>query len=249
MDDLNKPENGVDSPAASGLGPLANNSRKGSAWRQSRWLAFVEFAIVGLVFVADHYHFIPLSKTPFLLLIGWISLRIRQIPWSAVGFTLNRSWARTLIFGIAGGLILELFQLFVTQPLLTRLTGKQPDLSDFQSFHGNIKYCLLGLVFAWTFAAFGEELVWRGYLMNRAAGLLCGTRAAWICSLVLVNAVFGCAHSYQGLTGILEEALAGLFLGLMYLRSGKNLAVPILAHGVSDTLDVVLMFFGKMPGA
>jgi membrane protease YdiL (CAAX protease family) len=42
--------------------------------------------------------------------------------------------------------------------------------------------------------------------------------------------------------------LAGIFIGLMYLRSGKNLAVPILAHGVCDTLDVLLLFLGKYPG-
>jgi membrane protease YdiL (CAAX protease family) len=40
----------------------------------------------------------------------------------------------------------------------------------------------------------------------------------------------------------------GLLLGLIYLRTGRNLAVPIIAHGVSDTIDFVLIFFGKYPG-
>ena len=34
----------------------------------------------------------------------------------------------------------------------------------------------------------------------------------------------------------------------MYLRTGKNLTVPIIAHGVSDTLDILLIFLGKFPG-
>jgi hypothetical protein len=55
-------------------------------------------------------------------------------------------------------------------------------------------------------------------------------------------------HSYQGLTGIIEEGLAGLFLAFMYLCTGKNLAVPFVAHGTADTLDVILLFLGKYPG-
>jgi hypothetical protein len=113
---------------------------------------------------------------------------------------------------------------------------------------GNVKYALLGVALSWTLAAFGEELVWRGYLMNRAADLGRGSRFAWIFSLLLVSAVFGSSHSDQGLTGQIIEGVAGFFLGLMYLRSGRNLAVPIVAHGACDTLDMVLLFFGRYPG-
>ena len=144
--------------------------------------------------------------------------------------------------------MLEAFQLLVTQPLLAKMVGKEPDLDMFRMLAGNIKMTLLFIVLSWTLAAFGEELFWRGYLMNRVADVFGRTNAAFIVSLVIVNIVFGLAHGYQGLTGWIEEGLAGLFLGLMYLRTGRNLCVPIIAHGVSDTIDMVLMFFGKMPG-
>jgi membrane protease YdiL (CAAX protease family) len=216
--------------------------------RQSNRLALVEFVIVALIFIADHRHLIPVSKTPFLLLLGWISLRIRKRSWRDVGLSRNRSWTLTLTLGVGGGLLLEVFQLFVTQPLLARLTGEQPDLSDFRLITGNVKYALIGVALAWTLAAMGEELVWRGYLMNRVAGLRRGTRVAWFCSLLAVNALFGLAHSNQGPTGIIEEGIAGVFLAGMYLQTGENLAVPILAHGTSDTLDVLLLFLGKYPG-
>lgn len=84
--------------------------------------------------------------------------------------------------------------------------------------------------------------------MNRVADLGNRTRLAWFCSLVLVHAAFGLAHSYQGVTGIIEEGFAGVLLGVMYLGTGKNLSVPIIAHGISDTLDLLLIFLGKMPG-
>ena len=40
----------------------------------------------------------------------------------------------------------------------------------------------------------------------------------------------------------------GVLLGLLYLGSGRNLSVPIVAHGVADTVDLLLIFFGKYPG-
>jgi hypothetical protein len=123
------------------------------------------------------------------------------------------------------------------------------DLSDFRLLQGNIKYLLLGIALSWTLAALGEELVWRGYLMNRVAGLGNFTRVAWIVALIVTSAVFGSSHCDQGITGQIEEGIAGAFLAAMYLATRKNLAVPILAHGASDTLDMILLFLGKYPGA
>jgi len=222
--------------------------RKPEGWRQSNWLAFAEFALVALVFVADNKHLIPVSKTPFLLLLGWISIRIRGLRWRNLGFTLNRGWLLTLALGVGAGLLMEAFELFVSQPLLIRITGKQPDLSDFQAIYGNLKWTLILLALTWPLAAFGEEMVWRGYLMNRVAGIGKHTRLAWIVGLVAVNMAFGYAHSYQGITGIIDEGLMGVLLGLFYLGTGCNLSVPIIAHGVADTVDLLLIFFGKYPG-
>lgn len=225
-----------------------NSMRPAKGWRENKWMALAEFALVALIFLADHWHLIPLSKTPFLLLLGWISLRLRRANWQSVGFARYRNWAITATIGIAAGVLTEAFQLLATQPLLVRLTGKQPDLNDFRMLTGNLKMALIGFAFSWTFAAFGEEMVWRGYLMNRVADLGNRTRRAWICSLIAVSVAFGMAHAYQGITGIVEEGIAGLLLGIIYLGTGRNLAVPIIAHGVADTIDVVLIFLGKYPG-
>ena len=224
------------------------NDNPPTAWRQSKWLALAEFALVALIFFADKKHLIPVSKTPFLLLLGWISLRLRGLRWRDVGLTKNRSWLLTLALGVGAGLVMEAFELFVSQPLLIRFTGKQPDLSDFQAIHGNLKLALIFLGLVWTLAAFGEEMVWRGYLMNRVADLGKRTRLAWTVSLVVVNLAFGSAHSYQGITGLIDEGLMGVLLGVMYLGAGCNLFVPIVAHGVADTVDLLLIFFGKYPG-
>lgn len=229
-------------------GSLPGTKSPGKLWRDSPWLAFVEFLIVALIFYADHRKLIPVSKTPELLLLGWVSLRLRGLRWRLVGLTRYRSWPVTIATGVALGAVLETFQLLVTQPILSRLIGRQPDLKLFRMLTGNIRMTLIFIALSWTLAAFGEELFWRGYLMNRVADLGRHTPRAWVVSLVVVSTVVGLAHGYQGLTGWVDEGIAGLYLGLMYLRTGKNLSVPIIAHGVADTIDMVLIFFGKMPG-
>ena len=227
---------------------VESTSNRGGAWRDSRWLVLVEFALVAAIYVARQHHILKVSATPYLLLLAWISLRLRRVQWKQIGFTRYRTWATTLLLGIACGVGLELFDLFGKQPLLIRLLGKPPDLSNFDTVRGNLKIALVMIAVIWILAAFGEELVYRGYLMNRVADLGRCTSTAWIVSLFLTSALFGLAHYQQGLTGIVEEGSDGLLLGLMYLACRRNLAIPIVIHGVCDTIDIALLFLGKYPG-
>ncbi len=217
-------------------------------WREGRLLALGELALVASVFVADRHGLIPLSKTPFLLALGWVSLRIRGVRWRDLGLVRFRNWSTTLAIGAAAGIGMELLDLFVTKPLEVRFLGSPPDLSDFLPLVGNLKLTLLGLLAVWVVAAVGEELVWRGYLMTRLAGVFGNSRASWVVSLLLVSAAFGFAHANQGLPGMIQEGFAGLLLGFLYLACGRNLAVPIVAHGITDTIDLVLIFTGRYPG-
>lgn len=216
--------------------------------RDSVWLALFEFAVVALIFEADLHHHIYLSKTPYLFLLGWASLRLRGLRWKDVGFAPPRSWAQAFVIGIAAGLAIELFELFVSQPLLARWIGKMPDLSDFSGLVGNWKLTLFFIVLLWVLAALGEEIVYRGYLMNRLAGLFRNSKAAWIASLFVISIVFGCGHIDQGATGMIENIWDGLLLGALYLACGRNLAAPVIAHAMTDTVDFILIYLGKYPG-
>ena len=224
----------------------ANGDDRG--WKNSRWLVAFEFSIVAGVYVARAHHILKFSSVPYLFMLAWTSLRVRGVQWRQIGFARYRNWATTLGLGIASGAGLELFDLFGKQPLLTQLLGRPPDLSGLPAVRGNLTLAMVLIVVIWFVAAFGEELVYRGYMMNRIAGLGRGSQMAWVLSLFLISAVFGVSHYRQGLTGVIEEGSDGLILGLMYLACRRNLAVPIVAHGVCDTIDIVLLFLGKYPG-
>ncbi len=84
--------------------------------------------------------------------------------------------------------------------------------------------------------------------MKRIAQLLGEGRTAWVASLLLSSILFGWGHTEQGVSGWIQEGLSGFLLGVLFLLSKRNLAVPIVAHGVSNTVAFVLIYFGQYPG-
>lgn len=200
------------------------------------------------IVVGDFHGLVPVTSTPFLLALGWVSLRQRGLRWRDVGFVWPRGGSGDLAIGAVAGIGMELLSTFVTVPLLSHLIGSPPDLSEFRPVVGSVQLLVFWLALSWTLAALGEELVYRGYLMPRIAGIAGGSRAAWLSSLLITSALFGWGHGGQGLAGMLQEGFAGVLLGLLYLGCGRKLTIPIMAHGAANTLAFVLIFLDRYPG-
>lgn len=207
-----------------------------------------EVALFALIFWADGAGLVPLSKTPFLFLVAWISLRLRGLGWRSAGLEMDRRWASLVGIGIVAGAAFWAFEYFVENPVLYRLTGRYPDLDVFESLVGNIRLLAILIAFNLVFAAFGEEMVWRGYALPRVAEILGGSRFAWAASLLAVNATFGLAHLYQGESGIVQATVQGVLLGLLYLATGRNLLAPIAAHFTANNCDFIAIYLGLHPG-
>ena len=211
-------------------------------------LFVVEILLFAAVFWADAAGYVPLSKTPFLLLIAWLSLRLRGLGWRSAGLTWPSGGARLLALGLAAGVLFWALEYFVANPVLHHFTGKYPDLSDFRFIVGNEGMLALILLLNLVLAGFGEEMVWRGYALPRVAGLLGESRAAWLIAIIGVNVAFGLAHTYQGEPGVLQAAVQGVLLGLLYLFTGRNLIAPVAAHFSANTCDFVLIYLGRHLG-
>lgn len=194
---------------------------------------------------------IPFGGTPVLIALGALSLWLRGEGARGVG--LRRapppSWRRVVLLGVGVGLGYQLLSLYVVEPLTARFVGKLPDVSMFTALKGNVRLLLVYTGVSWTLAGFGEEFVYRGYLLNRIAQLLGREgRGAWIAALGATTVLFGLGHVYQGASGMIDTALAGLVFGVLYILCGRNLWVPIIAHGVADTTAFALLYFDKYPG-
>jgi membrane protease YdiL (CAAX protease family) len=229
-------------PAESGLARL----RRGLS--ESRALLIFELLAVAAIFVADDVlHLIWLSKTLYLFVLGALSLLARGVSWGDIGFRFPRHWPMLVLIGVGAGALIEAQELYFTQPLLIQFTGRMPDLSDFHGVRGNWKYVWLGVPFIWVLAAFGEEWVYRGYLMNRLADLFGRRWTGWVVAVIAVNVVFGLAHFYQGPIGMIEAGEDGLLFAFVYFVTGRNLIAPMIAHGIQDSTDLFLAFTGHYP--
>jgi len=189
------------------------------------------------------FHVVP-NEVPILVVLGLVSIRLRNGGFAALGFRRPDSWRRIVLIAIAAAALRIVLGQFVIDPLTALVWPLAAAPAGVESIAGDIGTALLYLGIVWTFAAFGEEIAYRGYLMNRAADVGGRTTAAWWIAVVVVSILFGYGHFYKGPSGIVDSGIAGLILGVAYLASGRNLWTTVLAHGFIDTFGVVCLYFG-----
>lgn len=208
-----------------------------------RALSLLEL-LAGSVIVIGHnvFRILP-NEVPILFVLGLISLQLRDGCWRAAGFRNPSSWWRLVLTAAAAAVLLQLKSV-VTEPIGVWIWHRPPQISGV--FHGilSAKDMLKGLGLVWTFAAFGEEVAYRGYLLRRAADVGNWSKAACGFALLWSSVLFGFGHYYKGPSGVLESAVSGLILGGAYLLTKRVLWAPILAHGLSDTFAVVVSYLG-----
>ena len=207
-------------------------------------MSALEF-LVGALIVIGHnvFHIVP-NEVPILVVLGLLSVWLRKGEWSALGFRRPASWIRIVQIALAAAALRILLGQFVVDPLTARIWPPANGPAGSEEITGNLMSALQWLLVVWTFAAFGEEIAYRGYLLTRAADVGRRSPAAYWISMVLVSILFGYGHYYKGPAGIVDSGVAGLVLGAAYLLSGRNLWVSILAHGFIDTFGIAVLFIG-----
>ena len=209
-----------------------------------RWLSLAEL-VVGSAIVIGHnvYHRVP-NEVPILFALGLISLWVRDRSWTAMGLQWPASWRRTVLYALAAAALRILLGALVIDPVTAHFWPPAIAPSGSNEIAGHWMVALQWLGIVWTFAAFGEEIGYRGYLLNRAADAAGRSKAAYWAAVVVVAVLFGYGHYYKGPSGIVDSGMAGLVLGAAYVLSGRNLWVCILAHGFIDTFGVAAVFLG-----
>jgi len=216
--------------------------------RTEKILIIVEIGVLLFLIFARVIHVFPFSSIAFALVLVLFSLYLRRVGLSGIGLSRPKSWIKFGLLGIGVGIAFQFLSLYVIEPVLARLTGHLPDLSQFAALKGNAQFLLTWLAISWTVAAFGEEIVYRGYFMTRITDLTGKTQFAWLVSLILTAILFGSIHYYQGISGMISTGISGLVFGILYLATQRNLWAAIVAHGVYDTAGFLLIYLGKYPG-
>lgn len=189
------------------------------------------------------WHVLPVNPVFLLSVVAVISIRFREGGWGAIGFGRPTSWAKTVSIAIGVAMVQQSVGQFVVNPLTKPYLHYAAAANPIEGVHG---YAGLlrwaGII--WTYAAVGEELVYRRYLLNRVADLGGQSRFALLLGLTWSSALFGCAHWYQGAAGAVSAMASGLVFGTAYLLTRKNLWTSICAHGISDSIALFATYFG-----
>ena len=212
---------------------------------RARWFSLLELVLgVFIVFGHNIFHILP-NEVPILFVLGWISLRWRNGGWKYAGLSRPQSWWKTVALAIIAAAILLLGSELVVEPVAHRIWPEPEHVSNvIQSGASGWRQALAGLLIVWTFASFGEELSYRGYLLTRAADVFGRSNLAYWAAMMVVSLLFGFGHYYKGPSGVLDSTYSGFVLGVVFLLSGRNLWTPILAHGIADTVAVFAVFMG-----
>ncbi len=101
---------------------------------------------------------------------------------------------------------------------------------------------LLSLAGVYIVSSFGEEVLFRGYLMTRCAEVFGGSKYGWRIAVAVSTLAFALIHYDWGISGVVQTGFMGFVLAYSYLRVNRNLWVNIIAHGIMDTILMVQLY-------
>jgi len=163
--------------------------------------------------------------------------------WSFFGIQRN-PLLETIFKAVFYTLLIIIVNDFIFQPVIEYFFGAT-DLSSLEGLKGNWTNYLVFLAVMWIFAAFGEEFLYRGYMVKQLAHIFGNRQSSWVVAILISSFAFGFAHLYQGASGIITTGFVALLFGAMFYKNQKNLWVLILTHGFYDVFGITMIFIDK----
>lgn len=181
------------------------------------------------------------------IILGGAILKSQGSSWRKIGLAKPSSWPLTTFSGL-GAWIGAVAAFVLAQAAIAGIfivlgqSLPEMDQSRFNPLEGNLPLFLLMLALAWTTIAFGEELFYRAFLISRLvdhAGMRNGV------AVTISSILFAVAHFAEGPMGMFSNGALGLLFGWLYIRSGRNLWVTYIGHGLLNTFRFSLLYTGS----
>jgi CAAX protease family protein len=195
----------------------------------------------------DQVRFYTILTQPFSMLatvgIVVLFLNARGIELYELGLKPPIPWKKTLALGAAT--MAALFAVTIGIQAALAQIGIEPELEDFAVIQGKPLLFLFSVTMvAWVGAGFGEEVLFRGFIMKNLQAMFKNEKIGWAAANVLQAGVFALLHLNQGLAGAIPVFAIALLFGYVFIRFGKSLWPLIVAHGLFDTVGLTLLYFG-----
>lgn len=170
-------------------------------------------------------------------------LKARGLSLIGLGLHWSKRWEK--VFGYSLVLTVVILIVGIGFELLLAHFGLKPDFSDFKFVEGDLFFYLFAItVFTWVSAAFTEEVVFRGFILNNLKSVVGEKEMGWQLANVGQATLFAVMHFNQGWGGVIPIFFVGLTFGYLYIRSGRSLWIPIVTHGMIDMIGFTQLYFG-----
>ena len=185
-----------------------------------------------------------------MLSIVWMGLRIRGENWQDFGLSFKKISIKDALKIFLLSLlvfVLALAGFIIGSIIMANITGipESADMSGYAYLKDNIWMLFLTLGGVYIVSSFGEEVIYRAFLINRISELGLDNKRGRIIAVILSAVVFGFAHYSWGPMGIVQTGFMGLALGFCYIFMKKRLWILIFAHAYMDTILMVQMYLAS----
>jgi len=181
------------------------------------------------------------------LLLAWWRLRARSESWSSIGLRRPASFPRLILAVVVLYAISVAGVVGIVYPVSDAMGWQSLELLRFDDVRGNPLALARILLIAWTTAAFGEEMLFRGFVLTRLEKALGRGTVLLTLAIVIQAVLFGLGHAYLGARGVLTAVWIGLVYGTWYVLRDRNLWPLILTHGLTDTISMLAIYSGAVP--
>ena len=211
--------------------------------------------LAGLPFVGENpiaYQGLIWVANVLMLITVWLGLRLRGQGWEHFGLSWRFEGIRTALRTVLLSLVVfvaAIAAFIVGAIVMANIVGipEGADTSGYNYILGNLPMLLFSLAGVYVVSSFGEEVIYRGFLINRLAEMGSGSKWAWRWAVMISAVVFGLIHFAWGPAGMVQTGFMGMALGVCYLLVKRNLWVTVLAHAYMDTILMVQMYLGGAP--
>lgn len=239
---------------------LAPRTKLGQALVSNKVVKVAEILFIFLVsgtivslFISDqpddlvYNQFVVWCANIIVLIIIFTGVKLRGEKLSQFGLTFKKFSSKYALKTFLQSLVVAILATtaFVLGAVIMADVSGVPAEADHTVYNyisGNFGMLLLSLAGVYIVSSFGEEIVYRAFLINRISELGLDNRTTTIIAILLSAIIFGLAHYSWGLMGIIQTAFMGLVFACSYVFLKKKIWVLIIAHAYMDTFLMVQMY-------
>ena len=167
-------------------------------------------------------------------------LKLRDKGFQDIGLKKPDNIAKTILYGI--GIAAAVYVVGFGVQWVMAKGGHVSDTSSFNIVQGNLGFYLFAMtIISWVSAAFCEEVIFRGFILNNLAQVFENTNTGFILAIVIQAIVFGLLHESQGLAGMVIIGAMALVFGFAYFKF-RNLWPLIIGHALVNNYSFTMLY-------